>query len=243
MRNFILLLMGLLLLTGTAYGAKKTKNMKLGLNRFNSDINYLYETQRFADETSETAEEPVMETYTGTMIATDLMFEWIMFGVVGFEVDIGTTPSRQNFTFLTRSLDDQDTKIGDVVQTVQTGVLSGLNMYFGNHESGGWKPFFGVLTGTYLSTQAFSNGGERDDDQYDTLTGFRSNQSSTITIPAQVLKIGVDWILENVGMRFQFLSITAEATSSSLPTTRNNQVQHEAVSLTGGFSIAVFAHW
>ena len=244
-KTALVVLLSLFLCSGVVQAKKKSKNLKLGLNRFNTAVSYRYETQRFADEDAETAEEPVIATNSGSISATDLMFEWIAFGLVGVEVDVGTTSGRQNFTFVTPSKEDEDTKIGDIVETVQTQVLTGINMYFGDHEYPGFKPFFGVLTGSYLVVHEFSNGGERDDDQYDDLVGFRNSQSSTITVPAQVLKIGVDWLLENVGMRFQFLSITAEATSSGLPDTRisPSQKQHETVNLSGGFSIAVFALW
>lgn len=241
----VMITMTLILAVNTAYAQfQKQKKWKVGLNRFNAGISYKYDTDRYDTSSSTTAETEASENSAGTIAATTVMMERIFLGLFGVELDIGITSGRRNYTFETTSKDDEKTKIGDIVETTKPTYLYGANWYFKDHSSPGWKIFFGVLTGVFSVTHEYSNGGERDDDEDDTLTAFRSTQTSSKNVPVQVLKLGVDWIRESVGIRFEYLMIDGiYQTSAALPKTRNSQNQHETVTLTGGLSLGVFAHF
>ena len=91
MRKLLSFLLMILLGVPAVYAeSKKTDaNIKLGLNRSVLNMTYGYATQKFETASSEAADVDVTATNTGVYTSTDLMFEWILFKVVGLEMDIG----------------------------------------------------------------------------------------------------------------------------------------------------------
>lgn len=242
--RFITITLVFLTLGFTSINAQfvKQKKWKIGLNRFNSGVNYVYETQRKDAEDSEAATKNIKKSSSGSISATDFMIEYIVGGRFGLELDFNLTPGIRNFTFTENA--GGNTKIGDIVETIKSSALYGANFYFNDHSSDGLKYYLGLLTGSFTATHTYSNGGDRDDDQEDTLTSFKSSMNSVKQVPAQIIKFGIDWILESVGFRFQLLTIQAETkTTQELGKTGLDQKQSETITLSGGATIGVFAHF
>lgn len=228
-------------IVGTVYGQESGgKNWKIGLNRFTGSVAYEYATEGKTTEADTVVSDPITASSTGSTSTTDFMVEYILFGQMGIEIDTNLTPGTRSFTFT----DDHDTKIGDVVESLSNSGLYGLNMYFMDHNSGGVKPFLGLLTGNFTVTHAYSNGGDRSDDEEDTLSEYKASQTSTIVIPAQVFKAGIDWIFDTVVLRLQYISILGEVnTSSALGATDLDEKQEETVTLSGGYGLGIFGHF
>lgn len=222
----------------------KSKKWKIGLNRFSTGVTYKYES-RFKETTDETTFTAFSKTSSGSVSNTEFMIEYIFAGLLGVELNFNLTPGIRNFTFETTN-----EKVGDIVEQVKSGALFGANLYFSDHTSPGFKMFAGVLTGSFLVTHVFSNGGDRpvtlSDDEVSALaTNFKSNQTSSITVPVQILKGGIDWIKDTVGFRFQLSAIQASETktSSGLAKTQLSQKQTETITLSGGLTLGVFGHF
>lgn len=216
---------------------QKNINWKFGLTRLNGSINYKYETQRMASTTAETISEDVSKSTSGSIATTDFMLEYVYRGHFGIEYSSSLSPSVRDF----RLTDQNETRIGDVVEKVKNTGLYGVNFYLNDHTSGGIKFFFGVLTGQFSVEHSFTNGGDRDDDTSDTTSLYRDTQKSTLVVQAQVAKLGFDYIRETVGFRLQLLAITAmRETTSGLGETGLQQKQNEIVTINGGVHFGVF---
>ncbi|MGK5092116.1 hypothetical protein WDW89_08925 [Deltaproteobacteria bacterium TL4] len=241
------LIISFLKITPVVHAEEDSKGkVKIGLTRTTMGISYTYETQRFDDASSTSAEKEVTATSVGEVQTTEFMLEWVVLGVVGFEVVTGFTTGIRHFTFETLDSSNSSIKIGDIAQSLNTTALVGLNMYPFNHQSNGIKPFLGIQTGTLTLISDYKNGGERNDDQEEKLAGFRAKQTSTLAVPVQVMKVGFDSILEGAGLRIQYLYMTGEviSTSSLKPTLISvPQAQKETAILTGGVSIGIFTYW
>ncbi|MBF0287985.1 MAG: hypothetical protein HQM14_09215 [SAR324 cluster bacterium] len=245
MRAFALMIIIALFGMSTAHAQlQKQKKWKVGLNRFSSGVNYKYEAN-FKENVSDTAYTKISKTSAGNIANTEFMLEYIFFGLMGLEVNFNLTPGVRNFSFNTTN-----EKIGDIVEEVKSGALYGVNFYFSDHTSPGFKFFAGILTGSFLVTHTFSNGGDRPatlttDQEALLADNFKAAQTSTITVPVQILKGGMDWIREAVGFRFQVSAIQASETktSSGLGKTSLAQKQTETVSLSGGATLGIFGHF
>ncbi|MGK5093987.1 hypothetical protein WDW89_18490 [Deltaproteobacteria bacterium TL4] len=225
---------------------KKAQSVfKLGVNRFMPSVAYEYSTKRLASASATEADTAVTESNTAEISTTDFYMEWVVKGLAGVEVVYGLTPGISTFTLTSDGNAGTSTKIGDISQSVQTSLLYGLNIYSSGHNDPGLKFLLGLLTGNYSVTTAYTNGGERDDGAPDQLHGFRSRQTSTVLVPAQILKIGADLLLKSAGIRIQYLMITGEVISSDLPPTQisSPQVQQQKITISGGIGLTVYTYW
>lgn len=232
------------LITDSVYAQfTKKKKWKAGINRTSISVSYDYSTKTLSSETVTTADTNVSESSSGSVSGTEIWGEWLTFGgYFGLELDLGLSPGTRNFTLKTTGKDGEDTKIGDVEESVLAVYAFGFNIYFADHKEPGFKPYISYMMGTYSVTHSYTNGGERDDDEADPLTGFPSSGSSTKSISATIMKAGIDWIRADVGFRLQYLSITGSAESDSLPKTTitDAQKQEEEVQLSSGFGLGIF---
>ncbi|MBF0280214.1 MAG: hypothetical protein HQM13_20610 [SAR324 cluster bacterium] len=244
MRTFAFTILIALLWTATSHAQiQKQKKWKVGLNRLTSGVTYKYETkvQNLATDTDFTT---LSKDSSGSIANTEFMLEYIFFGLFGLEVNFNLTPGIRNFSF-----DTSNEKIGDIVEEVKSSVLYGSNFYFSDHSSPGFKLFAGIQTGDFLVTHTYSNGGDRPvtvsaSDAALLADNFKASQVSTITVPVQIIKLGIDWIREAVGFRFQLTSITSETkTSAGLGKNKVGNKQSETITLSGGANIGIFAHF
>jgi len=244
-KTLLLFLALLFVASGSAQAQfSKKKKWKIGINRFMATSQYTYDSERKSSDTG-SIDTAITASDSGQFAATTIMGEYLFFGLLGVEVDFGITPGQRNFSFSTTSKGGSETKIGDVVEKIRPLYLYGANWYFKDHESNGWKMLLGVQTGAFTAEHQYTDGGARSDDTLDDWTGFQSSQTSTIEIPVQIIKLGVDWIRENNGIRFEFLQITGEVQNKTELGRINSSVQqqYETIVLGGGPSIGVFAHF
>ena len=244
MRAFALtILIVLLWVTTTQAQLQKQKKWKVGLNRLTSGVTYKYQTKTKLNA-SDTNFSSLSKNSAGSIANTEFMLEYIFFGLFGLEINVNLTPGIRNFSFNTNN-----EKVGDVVEEVKSSVLYGSNFYFSDHTSPGFKFFAGILTGDFLVTHTYSNGGDRPvtvstETAALLAENFKSSQTSNITVPVQIFKLGLDWIREAVGFRFQVVGISAETkTSSGLGRNKVGQKQTETITLSGGGNIGIFAHF
>ncbi len=245
MRAFLLTITIVLLGVSIAHAQlQKQKKWKIGLNRFSSGVTYKYETN-FRENVSDTTFTKISKNSSGNISNTEFMVEYIFFGLMGLEINFNLTPGIRNFTFET-----PNEKIGDIVEEVKSSALYGVNFYFSDHTSPGFKFFAGILTGSFLVTHTYSNGGDRPatlttEEEALLADNFKSSQTSNITVPVQIIKGGMDWIREAVGFRFQVSAIQGSETktSSALNKTKLSEKQTETVTLSGGATLGIFGHF
>lgn len=238
----LFLFIGFALPVQAQFGAKQ-KNWKIGLNRFSAGINYVYETQVKGSTSDALPTQKLKKTSGGAFSTTDLMIEYIFKGQFGLEVDTSLSPGVRNFTFQ-HDLSGT-TKIGDIVETDKASFLYGANFYFKDHSSDGLKLWIGLMTGEFTSQHSYSNGGDKEDTTKDTLGKFKATQSSTVVVPAQIIRFGLDYIIETVGFRLALEVMNAQAVSSALGKTSspNSQKQKETVTISGGSVLGIYAHF
>jgi len=124
-------------------------------------------------------------------VGNDLFIEYVFFGRIGVELAYSLTP-------YTRT-SDLDTGLSDTESV--TSALAGANLYFGRNRTRGFNFFFGLATGTYSSKHEF-DGGALD------------GQTASQTVPVNVMKLGVDWIMEQAGLRLQYGVVSGKLTES-----------------------------
>ncbi len=243
--RFIIVIAVALVLVPNAYAQlAKQKKWKIGLNRLTTGVTYKYETEYLENQADTTTSE-ISKSSSGDVSNTELMIEYIFAGRFGLEFNLNLTPGIRNYSFETNN-----EKIGDIVESVQSGFLFGSNLYFSDHSADGFKFFAGLLTGSFTVTHVYSNGGDRpasltSEQEALLADNFKSSQTSSKTVPVQIIKLGMDWIRESVGFRAQFITVQASetVTSSTLGKTEQNEKQTETVTLSGGLALGIFSHF
>ena len=160
------------------------------------------------------------------------------------EFDLGTSTGQRNYT-----LENENKKIGDVLQKLNTNFLYGGNVFFSDGGEEGFNWSIGLMTGTITVKQTFQNGniydGSTDPDS--TIT-YNSSQESSHTIPVEIMKLGLEWILETAVFRFEYFSTKQTffgsedahlITSEDLGNLGTNRPQTETVKLQGGLGLIV----
>ena len=192
------------------FAAKKQLNWRIGLGRMINTVYYGFDTQRCktdcsSDSTLITTD--INKTSIGQVYSTSLIIEYLFGGkktpaLFGIEIDIGTSVGERNFTLSEEgSYLGKTTKIGDVKESLSTNYLYGGNIFFSDGGEEGFNWLVGLMTGTISVQHKFTDGGARDDETPDKWTGFNVSQVSTLTIPVEILKIGMEYILETAGDR------------------------------------------
>ncbi len=239
------------------YAAKKSRNWRIGLGRLITNTYYGYDTQRRSSDGGDISTD-INKTSTGQIYSSSLVFEYIFGGrkspaLFGVEFDYGTSTGIRNYTFEeSGSKNGKTTKIGDITESLSTNYLYGGNIFFSDAGEPGFNWSIGLMTGEMIVKHEFTDGGSRDDDSTDSWTNFNSSQSSTLTVPVELMKFGVEYILETSGIRFEYFSTKqtffgsddAETKdSSNLGVINSVQKQYETVKLQGGLSLVVFARF
>jgi hypothetical protein len=206
-------------------------------------VYYGYDTKK-EDSTTK-----VSANNSGQLYSTSLVLEYLFGGrkspaLFGVEFDLGTSTGQRNFT-----IENENKKIGDVLQKLNTNFLYGGNVFFSDGGEEGFNWSIGLMTGTVSVKQTFQNGNVYDGstDPDSTIT-YNSSQESSHTIPVEILKLGLEWILETAVFRFEYFSTKQTffgnedahlITSEDLGNLGNNRPQTETVKLQGGLGLIV----
>ncbi len=163
------------------------------------------------DATSTTTEN------SDNMTGNGLFVEYLFFGRIGLEFNLGIPELTRTY-----ELETGGTTISNVTETAQA-ILLGLNLYFNSHDTPGVKPFFGLGAGRLSVDHEFSG-------------GSLGSQSSSQTLQLNVLKIGLDWIKDNSGLRAEVFSWTGQNSDTAAIQGHTQTIDYTAT----GFSIGVF---
>lgn len=211
--HFILLMLISLTLWHSAASAQIRRGQstaKIGLVRtFVSGVKY---------ELEETASSTTASN-SDAMEGNELFLEYVFFSRIGLELATGLTEMVRNYDLLKTD----GTKISTVEESARTTLL-GLNFYFSEHGSPGVKFFFGLGTGVVSVSHKFSG---------DPL----GNQSSSQSVPVNVLRLGLDWITDKAGIRAHVSSQTGEAADTETITGYKQTLNYSATVV----GIGVFA--
>lgn len=173
---------------------------KIGLVRtFVSGVKY---------ELEETASSTTASN-SDAMEGNELFLEYIFFSRIGLELATGLTEMTRNY-----DLKSDGTTISSVEESARTTLL-GLNFYFSDHGSPGVKFFFGLGTGIISVSHKFSG-------------GTLGSQSSSQSVPVNVLRLGMDWITDKAGIRAVVSSQTGEAADTETLTGYKQTLNYSA---------------
>ena len=162
-------------------------NVKIGLNR-QLLSGYTYSLEEDATGTS--------VSNADGMQGNEIFAEYIFFEMISLELGYGLTTLARSY-----DLEDSGTKISTVNESVST-VLVGSNLYFNGSSGTGLKYFLGLDTGIYTVAHDFSG-------------GTLGEETSSIPVAVNTIKLGVDWLMTNAGFRFQYLNVTGEDSDTS----------------------------
>jgi opacity protein-like surface antigen len=204
-----LLLCGSFAAHGQGPARGRQSNTKIGLNR----VNLSGATYTLA-ETAGTTEVSNSDALTGN----EVFLEYIFFGRIGLEFTLGLTEMQRSY-----ELSSGGTTISNVEESARSALL-GLNLYFSDHASPGIKTFFGLGSGVVSVDHSLRG-------------GTLGTQSSSVAVQVNTLKLGLDWIKENSGLRVQVLSQTGEDIDTQAIAGYTQTVDYTAT----GLSIGVFA--
>lgn len=155
------------------------------------------------------------------MEGNEVFLEFLFFGRMGVELGVGLTEMTRTY-----SLGGAAEAVDLNVEETARPTVVGLNIYSGDHSSGGVKYFFGLGTGQVAVSHTYSG------------TGITAAASS-VTVPINTLKIGLDWITENAGVRLQFISQSGEKTDTE---THSGDAYTQTVSYAASvFAVGVFS--
>ena len=207
-----LLMLGLLVLWDGAASAQTRRGqstVKMGLSRtFVGGATYQLEETATATTTSN----------SDTMQGNELFLEYVFFGRIGLELATGLTEMVRNY-----ELESGGTTISSVEESARI-TLIGLNLYFNDHGSPGIKYYFGLGAGVASVSHTFTG-------------GTLGSQSSSQSVPLNVLKVGLDWITDKAGLRVQVATQSGEATDTEAITGYKQTLDYGATII----GIGVFA--
>lgn len=187
----------------------RQSNTKIGLNRINlSGVTYTLTDSAGATEA----------TNSDALEGNEVFLEFVFFGRIGLEFGVGLTEMVRNY-----ELETGGTTISNVEEVARPATV-GLNLYFRDHASPGFKFFFGLATGLVSVSHTFRG-------------GTLGEQSSSQSVPINILKIGMDWIKDKAGFRAQVFSQTGELTDTEAIADFTQNLNYTAT----GLSIGVFA--
>ena len=157
----------------------------------------------------------------------------------------------RHFSFVEEnSYNGGKTKIGDIHQKLFMDYLMGFNFFFPDATDEKINFSLGFLNGQISINHKYKNGGERDDTSTDSWIGLNKTQTSTLTIPLKITKVGVEFIMETGGLRLDILLASKKYfgindlminNSDNLGNINNStEPQTEIVALKGGLSLSIF---
>lgn len=206
-------------------GQLQASFIKLGVHRFISQVSYMS-----MEEDAQNNTEISTVSYTGQPYSLDYTLELIPFPFLGFEINSNAEPGQHSFELDSPSNYYSENQIS---QTIQTQILSGVNLYFGNNNEDGWKPFLGLMKGTLMVNNK-KLGSEETETQNDI------NSEVELNISTQMFKVGVDYIYGVLGIRLQFLSYVGK---SEAEVSNNGSTSNETIILGNGLGAGVFLFW
>lgn len=183
-------------------------NMKIGFSR----IALSGPTYTLKENTATTS-----VSNSDAMTGNQLLLEYIFFGRIGLELDFGVPELTRTY-----ELQSDGATLSTVTEKAQA-ILLGLNLYFSSHETPGVKPYFGLGAGQITVDHEFNG-------------GTLGSQSSSQSLQLNVLKVGLDWIRENSGLRVEVFSWTGEDSDTTAIAGYTQTISYTAT----GFSIGVF---
>lgn len=162
----------------------RLQNIKIGFDRiFISGATYSLEDSSTSESLSNA------DQLVGNVIYGEVIF----FDSLGLIAESTMVPLRREFELLSGS-----TVIGDVTEST-TILMYGANFYFNRASGRGFKFYFGLATGTITADYSYSDAS--------TGTGL-AGASSTLAVPVNSIRLGIDWIMGKAGIRLQFQSLT-----------------------------------
>ena len=153
LKSFLFTSLLVLILSHQALAAKKQRNWRIGLGRMINTVYYGYETKN-----KDSSYTKIEQNSSGQVYNTVLVMEYLFGGrkspaLFGLEIDYGTSRGQRNFT-----LKSNKTKIGDVLQQLNTNVLYGGNIFFSDGGEEGFNWSLGLMTGSISVKNEFQNG-------------------------------------------------------------------------------------
>ena len=245
LKSFLFTSLLVLIFSHQALAAKKQRNWRIGLGRMINTVYYGYETKN-----KDSSYTKIEQNSSGQVYNTVLVMEYLFGGrkspaLFGLEIDYGTSRGQRNFT-----LKSNKTKIGDVLQQLNTNVLYGGNIFFSDGGEEGFNWSLGLMTGSITVKNEFQNGNISDDgnDEYSNWD-FYPSQESTHKIPVEIVKLGFEWILETAVFRFEYFSTkqtffgqedaTVISSEQLLDIEQDKAPQTETIKLQGGLGLVV----
>ena len=246
LKSFLFTSLLVLILSHQALAAKKQRNWRIGLGRMINTVYYGYETKKGDSDKTK-----VSANSSGQLYSTSLVLEYLFGGrkspaLFGVEFDLGTSTGQRNFT-----LENSNKKIGDILQKINTNYLYGGNVYFSDGGEEGFNWSVGLMTGSMAVKQTFQNGNVYDGgSDPDSDITYNTTQESSHTIPVEIVKLGLEWILETAVYRFEYFSTkqtffgsedaqTITSEDLGVLNSDNNRPQTETIKLQGGLGLVV----
>ncbi|MDH5752673.1 MAG: hypothetical protein OEZ59_09690 [Deltaproteobacteria bacterium] len=184
-KKLLTVLICLAALSGTAQAQDAYPTIKFGLNFSSmSNTTYLHEHTSGNIKISE------------PMVGTELMFEYLVFEHVGFDIDYTISPYERNY-----ALEVGGTNVATNAKESASYFAYGVNLYFDKAYRKGLTFWTGVSTGVLNVSHEFE-GGELD--------GKNSSDSMNL----QIYRLGFDWVTTLAGMRFRYQYQVGEATNT-----------------------------
>ena len=158
--------------------------------------------------TIENADGSVSATNADPLTGNDVFFEYVLFNRLGLEARTGLTAATRNY-----QLDDSTGAVLTNVTESARPTTVGMNLYFAGHTGAGLKPFLGLGAGQVAVALEFSG-------------GTLPVQTITQTVPLNTLKLGVDWVKENSGIRLEVVSQSGSIIDTSSIATYTQTVDY-----------------
>ncbi len=255
-RLFLLFFVAIVFFPDTnLFAAKKQRNWRFGFSRFINTVEYSYKTKRRSGDGGE-IDTSVEHVNKGVVYSTAVSLEYL-FGKrkkstwFGLQFDKGLSTGNRHFSFVEEnSYNGGKTKIGDIHQKIFMDYLMGFNFFFPDATDEKINFSLGFLNGQISINHKYKNGGERDDTSTDSWIGLNKTQTSTLTIPLKITKVGVEFIMETGGLRLDILLASKKYfgindlminNSDNLGNINNStEPQTEIVALKGGLSLSIF---
>ncbi|MBI3993977.1 MAG: hypothetical protein HY342_11940 [Candidatus Lambdaproteobacteria bacterium] len=158
------------------------------------------------------------------MVGNVVYVEYVLFERLGLIGEYALVPFTRQFELE----DSASSVVADVSEAASVSML-GANLYFNKATGRGLKYFFGLSTGTFSATHKMG----------DTSTGTGlAGSSSALSVPVNALRLGVEWMLGNAGIRVQYQSLSGELDDTTQFTGFKQTVSYTAAEL--GIGVLVF---
>jgi hypothetical protein len=130
-----------------------------------------------------------------SLTGSDIFAEFVFFNRFGIEFNTALTDAEREY-----KLESGGTLISNVDETARLSSVS-ANLYFQDQSTPGFKFFFGLGTGVFRVQHRFAG-------------GTLGNESSKENVAVSTVKVGMDWLTENAGLRVQVISMEGDTTDT-----------------------------